>query len=107
MYDQECFASNPFLYRRVLQVDWERDVADAVVGQCRSTGEVGDTLDVLGAHHPDVVLGDVGEDFVELDVLLRMGTDQIVIRKSREREHWLTIELGVVEPVEQMETTGT
>ena len=91
----------------LLHVHRDRDVRDPVVGQRRATGEVDDVLDVRGTHDARVVLADVYEEAVELDVLLRVGADQVVIGQSGDREHGLAVELGVVEAVQQMDAAGT
>jgi hypothetical protein len=90
----------------LLQVYREGDVRHAAPQQGRSAREVCDVLDMRRTHHADAVLGDVGEHFVELDVLLRAGADQIVVRHPRDRQHGLTIQLGVVQAVEQVQAAG-
>ena len=42
----------------------------------------------------------------QIDVLLREGVDEIVIRQSRHRDHRRLVELGVVQPVQQVHAAG-
>ena len=68
----------------VLQIDREGDVRDArgsasAVRQARSA-----TFSTCaGAHDAGAVDGDVREEPVELDVLLRVGADQVVVAAGR------------------------
>ena len=65
------------------------DVRHAAAGQRRAAGELDDVLDVRRAHDPRVVDADVHEQLVELDVLLRVGADQVVVLQAGDREHRL------------------
>ena len=90
----------------LLEVGREGDVGDLAVAQRRAAGEVGEILDVIGAHDALVEDGDVHEELVELDVLLGEGADQVVIVHAGDREHGLAVELGVVEAVEEVDPAG-
>src|ERR1041385_4387395 len=46
-----------------------------------------------------VVSGDVHEEFVQVYILLIVSADQIMERMAGDREHWLAVALGVVQPV--------
>src|SRR3954447_24868403 len=59
---------------------------------------------MLGPHHADAVGAGVHEQFVEGDILLRVGLEQVVILQAGDRQHWLIIELGVVNSVEQVDS---
>ena len=45
----------------------------------------------------------VGEQLVQLDILLRACADQVVVRHAGDREHGLSVQLRVVEAIEQMD----
>ena len=62
---------------------------------------------VRGAHDALVELGDIHEELVEIDVLLVMRADEIVESVPRDREYRLPIALGIVEPIEQMDASGS
>jgi hypothetical protein len=53
-------------------------------------------------HDTDAVLGDIGEYLVQFDILLRTSANQIVVRHARDGEHWLSVQLGIVETIEQV-----
>ena len=59
------------------------------------------------SHDPLVVLGDVHEQPVQGDVLLRVRSDQVVIGHAGDREHRLPIQLSVVQTVQQMNAAWT
>src|SRR5262249_39624193 len=69
--------------------------------------QLDDILNMRRSHDPAVVDADVHEQFIELDVLLGMGMQEVVELQTRDREHRLTIELGIVEAVQQMNAAGT
>src|SRR4051794_18252250 len=54
------------------------------------------------AHDPLIISSDVHKQLVQIDILLLVGTDEIVEGVSGDREHWLSVALGVVEAVQQM-----
>src|SRR5438477_6310940 len=58
-------------------------------------------------HDPLVINGDIDEELVQLDVLLRARPDQVMKGEPSQGEHGLAVELGVVEAVEQMDTAGS
>src|SRR5438552_16528946 len=78
----------------------------AAIEQRRSAGEVRDVFDMCRSHDARVVLRDVHEQLVELDVLLRVGADEVVKWHPGDREHRLSVELRVVEAVQKMNTAG-
>src|SRR3954466_2252565 len=57
-------------------------------------------------HDAARVVSDVTEELVVIDILLRVGIDQVVVRQSGQSEDWSAIELGIVKPVEQVHTAG-
>jgi len=71
-----------------------------------TAGELDYVLDVGRAHDARIVDTDVHVELVELDVLLRVGLDQVVKLQARDGEHGLAVELGVVEAVEQVDAAG-
>jgi hypothetical protein len=89
----------------VLQVHRERDVRDAAAQERRPARQVRDVFDVRRPHDANAVFSDVGEDLVEFHVLLRTRADQVVIGHPGDRQHGRSIELGIVEPVDQVQST--
>ena len=89
-----------------LEIDRHGDVRDAPVGERRAAGEFDDVLGVGRPHHAAVVDAHVHEQLVEFDILLRVGVRQIVVLKARDRQDRLAVELGVIEPVEQVDAAG-
>ena len=53
----------------------------------------------VGPHDAFVENGDIHEKLVESHVLLRIGSDQIVKLQPGDREHRLSVEFRVIEPV--------
>lgn len=90
----------------LLEVHRKRDVRDPSVGEGGAAGQVGHILHVCGAHHPHIVEGDVHEKLVHFDILLSEGADQVVKGHAGERQNRLTIHLGVIETVEQVDAPG-
>ncbi len=68
---------------------------------------VDEIVDVRGSHDPLVEYRDVDEHFVEVDVLLVVRADQVVEGVAGDCEHRLSVALGIVEPVEQMDAAGS
>ena len=73
------------------------------MGERGAAGELDHVLHVGRPHDARVVDAHVHEQLVELDVLLRVGVDEIVELQPSDGENRLAIELGVIEPVEQMD----
>src|SRR5690349_14339562 len=90
----------------VLDVDWNGDVGDTPISKGGAACQLGDILNMRRPHYTGVVNADVHEQLVELDILLGVGMQEVVELQTRDRKHWLTIELGVVEPVQQMNPAG-
>ena len=84
----------------LLDVDRERDVGDATVGERCPAREVGDVLDVRGAHDALAVLRDVHEQPIKGYVLLGVGADEVVVRHAGNGKDGLAVEGRVVEPVQ-------
>ena len=61
---------------------------------------------MLRAHQPLVVERDVLIEVILVDILQVMRADQVVIGHSGDGQHRRTVDLGVVQPVEQMHRTG-
>src|SRR5437879_4421913 len=95
-------ALRTFGHRVALSVDWKIDVSDAAAADRGTAGQVSNVLDVFGAHHPRVVAGDVHEEAVEINVLLRMGFNQVVEMVAGDCQDRFAVELRVVEAIEQM-----
>jgi hypothetical protein len=77
------------------------------VSQRSATSEINQIFDVHRTHHALVEDADVDKEFVERDVLLRVGADQIVVLEAGDGEHRSAIQLCVVESVEQVNASGT
>ncbi len=90
----------------LLDIDREREVGDPAIGERGPAGQVGDVLDVRRSHDALVELGHVHEEAVEGHVLLGVGADEIVIGHAGDGEHRLTVERGVVEPVQEVDAPG-
>ena len=86
----------------VLYVDWHSHMRDTPIGEGGAAGESGDVLSMRGAHDASVVDGDVHVELVELDVLLRIGLEQIVELQAGDREHRRLVELRVIKPVQEV-----
>ena len=96
-----------FGYRLRLHVDRHGDVRHATIGERGASRELNDVLGVLRAHDAGIVDADIHVQFVELDVLLRVGMQEVVELEPGDGEHRLPVELGVVEAVEQMDAART
>jgi hypothetical protein len=72
--------------RFLLDVERHAYMRHPAIRERRAAGEVGDVLDMGRSHDPCAVRGDVDEQPVEFDVLLRVGTDQVVIGQARDRQ---------------------
>ena len=93
--------------RLFLHVRGNGDVRDGVLRAGDATGQRHRVLDVRRAHDARAVGRDVGEQLRQVDVLLREGVDEIVVRQPRDRDHGGLVELGVVQAVEQVHAAGT
>src|SRR5437764_7211378 len=92
--------------RQFLHVDRHRHMRDAAIGEGRAAGELDDVLGVRRTHDAVVVFADIDEELVELDILLRLGGQQVVELKPGDRQYRDTVEFGVVEPVQQVNAAG-
>lgn len=63
----------------LLNIHGDRDMRDGALGDCHATRERHGVVDMRRAHDARRVDGDVGEQFSEIDILLRKGVDEIVI----------------------------
>src|SRR4051812_20663060 len=57
-------------------------------------------------HDAFVIDGYVYKQAVKRDVLLGMGSNQVVKLESRDREHRLAVQFGVVQPIQQVNASG-
>src|SRR2546423_12316284 len=60
-------------------------------------------LNVMRPHHPGVLNGHIHEHAVQVQVLLRMGIDQVVKMMAGDGQHRLAVHLCVIKTVEQMD----
>ena len=57
-------------------------------------------------HDPLVVDGHVHKELIKVDILLGVRSDQVVERMAGDSEYRRTIQLGVVEAVQQVDSPG-
>jgi hypothetical protein len=81
-------------------------MCNPAVGERGAAGHVDHVLHMRGAHDALIELRHIGEHFVELHVLLRIGADEVVVLQAGDGEHGLAVELGVVKPVQEMQAAG-
>jgi hypothetical protein len=91
---------------RGLVVDREGDVHGDAVGERRAAGEVEHVVDVLGAHDPLVVGGEVAVEVVGVEVLQVVGADEVVIGHPRDGQERHALEAGAEQPVGQVDGAG-
>ena len=96
-----------FLEFLFLEVDWKGNMGHTAVSVCHATREIGDVFHVGWTHDPLVENCDIHEELVESHVLLGVGSDQVMELQPSDREHRLSVEFCVIEPVEQMNSPGT
>ena len=89
--------------RHFLHIDRHRHMRDAAIGERGAASQLDDILDMRRAHDAVVVFADVDEELVELDILLGLGVQQVVELQTGDRQYRNTVELGVVEPVQQVD----
>src|SRR5436189_1563603 len=90
-----------------LRVDGEVDVGHAVTADGGAAGQMGDVLDVFRPHDSRIVNRDIHEYAVKIDVLLRVRLDQIVEMMAGDRQDRLSIELGIVQSIKQVDAPRT
>jgi hypothetical protein len=90
-----------------LHVHRHGDVRDATIGKRHAARELHDVLDVMRAHHTRIVHAHIGEQLIELNVLLRERVEKIVELQASYGEHRLSIKLGIIEAVEKVNTAGS
>jgi len=95
------------LDRLRLKIDRHRHMRHAAIGKRGAAGEFDRIFDMRRPHHPHVVLGDVHEEFVELDVLLRVGAEKVMELQAGNRQHRHPVELRVIEPVQEVNSAGS
>jgi hypothetical protein len=94
------------LHFALLEVHGNAEMGDAAIRERGSASQLGDILHVLRAHAARVVDAYIHEEFVELDILLASRFGQVMELHTRDREHWLAVQLRIVQPVEQMDASG-
>ncbi len=92
-----------FFEALLLHVHRNRHVRHRALRHGDAAREGDGVVDVRRAHDARRIGGDVGEQLAEIDVLLREGVDEIVIGQAGHRDHWRLVELGVVEPIQQVD----
>ena len=92
---------------QLLKVHRNRDMSHASLRQRCAASLIGEVFHVIGSHHPLVEDTCIDEELIELHILLRERPDQIVIMQASESKHRLAIELGIVQPIEEMDAAGS
>ena len=82
-------------------------MAHGAVAERRAAGQIGDAAHVRRPHDALAIGGNIGENSVQIDVLLGVGADQIVKGVAGDGQDGLVVHLCVVKPVEQMDAAGT
>jgi hypothetical protein len=90
----------------LLEVNGASDVGDGARRERGATGGVDQAVDLGRAHDLLIEIRDVLEEREEIDLLLIVHAKQVVIRLSCDCENGSSVELRVVETVEQMDRTG-
>src|SRR5437660_7353768 len=93
--------------RLLLEIDGESDVGDATKGEGRPARRIDERHDMLRAHYLLVVNRDVLEKRKQVDFVLIMRADQVVVGLTGNGENGRTVELRVVQPVEQVNRART
>ena len=70
--------------------------------ECRADCLVHHVVDVRGTHNPLVVGGNVHIQLIQVDILLKIGTDEIVKRVPSDGQHRLPITFRIVEAVKKV-----
>ena len=91
------------LGRRHLDVIGEREVSHGPMGEGVADGQIHHRRDLLGVGDHEVVAGDIRIEAVGVHFLLVGGAEHGRLLHPRQRQHGGMIELGVVEPVEQVD----
>src|ERR1700676_994599 len=97
----------PFLHFHFLEVDRKRDVTDRAIRKSDANGEIDYVLDMSRPHDALIASGDIHVETVERDILLGVGSDQVVELQAGNRQYGLAIHLGIVEAVQQVNAAGT
>ena len=95
------------LHFHFLKVDWKSNVAYGAIRKSNSHGEIDHIFDMIRSHDALIVGSDIHVQPIERDILLSVGSNQIVKLQARECQHRLPIHLGVVQSVQQMNSAGT
>src|SRR5687767_3042024 len=90
-----------------LKVYRNRYMSHASLRQRCAASLVREVFYVIGSHHALVEDTCIDEKLIELHILLGEGPDQIVIMQTGESQHRLAVELGIVQPIEEMDAAGS
>src|SRR3954466_12072223 len=80
-----------------------RDAATGERGPARDADQV---LNVQGTHDTRRIQRNILEQLAVVDVLLRIGVDQIMKRQTRDGDDRRAIGLGIIKAVQQMSAAG-
>jgi len=90
----------------VLKVNRNAQMRYAAISESRAASQHGNILQVLGAHAARVINTHIHEKLVELHILLAPRFRQIVELHAGYGQHWLPVQFGVVEAVQQVDAAG-
>ena len=91
----------------ILNIGRDGDVCDAPIGESSPACQVDSVRHMSRAHDPVVVHANVDEQLVEFHILLGVRIDQIVISEASNGQDRLSIQLRIIEAVQQVDTSGT
>ena len=81
----------------VLRVDRDRQMRHAAARQCRAAGQRRRSRDLRRTHDRRRMFDHILEQTPVIDILLRRGLSEVVVRQPGDRQHRRPIELGIVE----------
>jgi len=96
----------PGEYFLILNIDGNSDMGYTPPAESGAACELGDVSHMGCSHHTFVVSRDVHKQFVECHILLREGSEQIVKLKPGDRQDRNAIQLGVIQPIQQVNAAG-
>ena len=74
--------------------------------QGRATRQMSHITNMFRTHDPRVIQSHVHEQAIQVHVLLRKGIDEIMKMMAGDRQHRLSIELGIIQAIKQMNSSG-
>src|SRR6185437_9822279 len=100
-----AFRRLPLLQLLFLEINWEGDVSYTVVCERGPAGEICDVFNVSWPHYALIEYRDIHEKLVEFNILLGKRPNEVMELKAGDREHRLVVEPGIIESVQQVNST--